>query len=158
MIRQFKPEDSGECCRLYRSCIEQDGSLQQPLRDELLRTESPETMAERARLFYIAVHETEGRIAGLGGIDLNEIRLLFVAPENRGRGIGRQLLQHLEEMAPRALFRNIFVYATPGAAGFYQAHGYAPGGEHVFRVGRHDLHTLFMSKNRNRGRYPIFPK
>jgi GNAT superfamily N-acetyltransferase len=82
----------------------------------------------------------------VGGIDLNEIRLLFVAPEYQRRGIGSTLLGHLETLVPPALFSDIFVYAAPGAEDFYRANGYRPKGDHRFMVGETAMPTIFMTK------------
>jgi GNAT superfamily N-acetyltransferase len=146
MIRQMQPEDALECSELIRACMEQDSSIPPLLRTELLGREEPEAMLERARLFYVAVCLAGGHLVGVGGIDLNEIRVLCVAPEHQKRGIGRRILQHLETMVPPAFFQEIFVYASPGASGFYQVSGYEARGEHVFTINGHDLKTLFMVK------------
>ena len=140
------PDDASGCSELVRACIEQDPSLPQPLRAALARRESPEFMAERARLFYVAVCELQGRLAGVGGVDHNEIRMLCVAPECRRHGVGRRLLGHLENLVPPALFGSVFVYASTGAADFYQALGYERAGEHIFPLLGIDYPTLFMVK------------
>jgi GNAT superfamily N-acetyltransferase len=126
--------------------MEQDVSIPPLLRTELLSREEPEAMLERARLFYVAVFQDGEHLAGVGGIDLNEIRMLCVAPEHQKRGIGWRILQHLETMVPPALFREVFVYASPSAVAFYQGNGYEARGEHVFTINGHDLITIFMVK------------
>lgn len=145
-IRPIRPEDAVPCCQIVRECLERDLSISRELRRELLIVESPESILERARRFYVEVFEGTEGIVGMGGIDLNEIRILCVAPTCQGRGIGRQLLRHLEGMVPPALFKEIFVYASPQAAAFYQSGGYEARGEHVFPVAGHGLNTIFMVK------------
>jgi ribosomal protein S18 acetylase RimI-like enzyme len=146
MIRQFRAGDADTCSRLVRDCLEHDITLDVDLRRHLLGLESPQAMQQRAALFYVAVFETELGVAGLGGVDMNEIRLLYVSPGAQRQGIGRAVLRHLEEMVPAALFPDIFVYSVPSAVGFYQAHGYRSGGEHIIDVGSHRLATVFMRK------------
>jgi N-acetylglutamate synthase-like GNAT family acetyltransferase len=102
-------------------------------------------MIERARLFYMAVYESEDRILGTVGLDLNEIRLLFVAPESRQQGIGRSLLEHVKSMVPSALFPDIFVYSSLQAAGFYKACGFKEKGFCSFDLGGEFLPTVFMA-------------
>lgn len=149
-IRQFQTEDAKACSDLVRACIKLDPLMPSGAREELVRAESPEVMCERARLFYVAVCILAGAVAGVGGIDMNEIRLLFVAPEHQHKGIGGSLLRHLEAMAPPALFADIFVYSSPGAVGFYRVHGYESGGGHVFAVGDKTVPTIFMTKKLRR--------
>ncbi len=103
-------------------------------------------MRLRSTLFYVAVEESGGEIAGVAGLELNEIRLLFVAPGRQREGIGSALLEHLESMVPQAVFREIFLYASPGAAGFYESQGYNSRGRHNFENHEIILPTIFMSK------------
>ncbi len=147
MIRQFRPEDAEKCCALVRACIEYDMELPAALRGELLAAESPESMRQRSSLFYIAVCELEGEVAGVGGLDLNEIRLLYVSPAHQRLGIGSSILEHLEAMIPPAFFREVFVYAAASAAGFYHSRGYVSQGEHDFALKTQRLRTIFMTKS-----------
>lgn len=146
MIRQFRAEDARACCDLIHACIEQDPQLTTTLRERIRRAESPETMIERANLFYVAVYESAGSVVGVGGLELNEVRLLCVSPEHQGQGIGRTLLEHLESMVPPAPFADIFVYSTFAAADFYRLHGFTARGESVVDLGGEQLTTVFMTK------------
>jgi GNAT superfamily N-acetyltransferase len=146
VVRPLRPADAAACSALVRACIERDSALPAALRAELAQGERPETMLERARLYYVAVCAMEGRPAGVGAIDWNEIRMLCVAPDLQRRGIGSLMLQHLEAMVPPALFREIFVYASPSASGFYARNGYEARGRHAFRIDRYEIETVFMVK------------
>jgi GNAT superfamily N-acetyltransferase len=145
-IRQFQSHDAVACNRIVRACLELDPLMPPGLKEELLPAESPEIMCERANRFYVAVYLLGDTVAALGGIELNEIRLLFVAPEHQHQGIGGSLLKHLETCVPPDLFGDIFVYSAPGAVGFYRSHGYQPGGEQVFVFGSCSVPTIFMTK------------
>lgn len=101
-------------------------------------------MKERARLFYLAVYESEDRILGVAGLDMNEIRLLYVSPEHQRRGIGRALLDHIKEMAPGEFFSDIFVYSSLQAVDFYKACGFSDKGRVHFDIGGEMLPTVFM--------------
>jgi N-acetylglutamate synthase-like GNAT family acetyltransferase len=146
MIRQFQPEDAEACCDLVHACIQYDLELSQAQRLALLHAESPQSMRERSKLFYLAVYESEGAVAGLGGLDMNEVRMLFVSPACQRRGIGKAILEFLEAMVPPALFREVFVYAALSAASFYRARGYSEHGEHYFDWSGQRLTTIFMTK------------
>ena len=89
MIRPFRPEDASACCAIIHACLEADASYPPALRGKIRASETPQSMKERAKLFYIAVYEEEDRILGLAGLDMNEIRLLYVSPDSQRRGIGR---------------------------------------------------------------------
>ena len=146
MIRPFQADDAQACSNIIRACVREDPDLDRQLQDKLLELETPEAMLERARLYYIAVHQSEGGITGLGGLDLNEIRILFVSPGHRHRGIGRALVAHFETMVPAILFKDIFVYSMPGAAGFYRSLGFQDHGTAVFLVGGVPMEAVFMTR------------
>ena len=145
MIRQFQPGDAEACCRLIHACLDNDHSVSSALREKILHAETPGSMNERARLFYVAVYELNNRVLGVAGLDLNEIRLLYVSPEHQRRGIGRALLEHLKPMAPAILFADIFVYSSIRAVGFYKACGFIEKGPFTFDIGGEPLPTVFMA-------------
>lgn len=145
MIRIFRPEDASACCGIIQACLEADASYPAALRAKIRASETAESMRERAVLYYIAVYEEENRILGLAGLDMNEIRLLYVAPDSQRRGIGRSLLKHIKSMVPGAVFLEIFVYSTIGASGFYRTCGFKDKGPFVFDLGGDSLPTIFMA-------------
>jgi GNAT superfamily N-acetyltransferase len=145
-IRQFRELDARECSQLVRACIQLDRDIPPVTLERLLREESPQLMCKRAALFYLVVYELDGTIAGLAGLDMNEVRLLYVDPKHQRRGIGRALLQYLERMVPPAFFCDIFLYSTPSAESFYRERGYQSLGDHVFDLEGHPLPTVFMVK------------
>jgi len=145
MIRQFKPQDALACCILMLRCLERDRSYPPSLKQKILSMETSGAMVERARSFYIAVYERNDQILGLAGLDLNEIRLLYVLPEHQRQGIGRSLLAHLKAMVPPTLFSDIFVFSTKEAASFYKTCGFIDRGPFTFNFGEEALPTVFMS-------------
>jgi GNAT superfamily N-acetyltransferase len=126
-------------------CLDSDPSFSSALREKLRDAETPPAMEERAKLFYVAVYESENRILGVAGLDMNEIRLLYVSPEHQRRGIGRALLKHFRPMVPAILFPDIFVYATIQAVGFYKACGFTEKGPFCFDIEGEPLTTIFMT-------------
>jgi N-acetylglutamate synthase-like GNAT family acetyltransferase len=149
MIRQFRPQDASSCCQLIHACLESDTSLTPTLREKILCMETPQSMIERARLFYVVIFEEGNRVVGVAGLDMNEIRLLCVLPDRQRAGIGRAFIDHIKAMAPGVLFSDIFVYSSLQSAGFYKACGFTEKGPYKFDLGGETLPTVFMT-------YPIF--
>ncbi len=145
MIRQFQHQDAASCSRLIHACLQNDPSYSLAIREKIYRLETAQTMTERARLFYVAVYESEDGILGIAGLDMNEIRLLCVSPEHRRLGIGRVLLDHIKAMVPGFLFPDIFVYSSLQAAGFYRASGFRDKGPFAFDLDGEQLQTIFMT-------------
>ena len=146
MIRQLGPGDAEACSNVIRACIRIEAGLSQALRERMLKAETPEAMLERARMYYVAVYEADAGVVGVGAVEMNEIRLLYVAPEHQRKGIGRCLLVHLESMVPAALFSDTFVYSSLVAESFYRAQGYRARGPHPIMIGGELLTTVFMTK------------
>ena len=74
--------------------------------------------------FHVAV---EGhRVLGTGAIDLDsgQIDGIFVLPDLMGKGIGRQLLAHFEDMAAGVGLSVVGLNSTLNAAAFYRKCGY----------------------------------
>ena len=149
LIRPFRPDDAEACSNIVRACLQLETLMAPAVIAELLRTESPEIMRERARLFYVAVCMLGNDVTAVGGVDMNEIRLLYVDPANQRKGVGSSVLRHLEALVPPALFGDIFVYSTPTAVPFYRAHGYEARGEHGFIAAGYTVRTVFMTKRRS---------
>ncbi len=111
---------------------------------KLRKAETPQSMEERARLFYVAVYEDTQRILGIVGLDLNEIRILCVAPGYQRSGIGRALLDHIRPMVPKALFPDVFVYSSPEGKEFYKALGFLEKGPVEFSIDGEQMPAIFM--------------
>ena len=148
MIRQFRPEDALPCCSLIHACMKHDPSYSVELLRKVLSSETPQSMNEWAQLFYVAVYQSEAGILGVVGLDMNEIRLLYVSPDSQRRGIGRILFEHVRTMVPSTLFADIFVYSSKQAVGFYKACGFIDKGPFIFDMCGDPLPTVFMT-------YPI---
>jgi GNAT superfamily N-acetyltransferase len=145
MIRQFQYQDAASCSGLIHACVQNDPSYSLTLRKRICGLETAQAMTERARLFYVAVYESDDGVLGVAGLDMNEIRLLCVSPEHRRLGIGRSLLEHIKAMVPGILFSDIFVYSSLQAVEFYRAGGFCEKGPFVLDIGGEQLQTIFMT-------------
>lgn len=76
--------------------------------------------------FWIAEDE-HGQLAGAMGIqsmkDVTLVRHAYVRPEHQGKGIGGQLLRHLETLTDQRILIGTWADAA-WAIRFYEAHGY----------------------------------
>jgi len=111
--------------------------LMEPLVEErILLGKERVTLYEAIQEFLVAVDE-EGRLVGFGALhvfweDLGEVRTLATAPAWRGRGVGRALLEGLEERARRLGLRRLFCLTFEVA--FFARNGFeavADAGERV---------------------------
>lgn len=86
------------------------------------------------REFYVA--EDAGAIVGYAQLNAatGELEAVYVAPEFAGRGLGRQLMDLLEEKACAAGVKSLRLRASLNAVGFYQRLGW--------RTERRETHQL----------------
>jgi N-acetylglutamate synthase-like GNAT family acetyltransferase len=101
------------------------------LMEELVKTQTPEHVLERASWTHFYVAEEAGKIIGCGAIgpywgreDESSLFSIFVLPDYQGKGIGRAIVNVLEqdEFALRA--KRIEIPASITGLPFYRKLGY----------------------------------
>lgn len=149
-IRRFKETDAGEVSALIAKTLRttniRDYSLE--FIEQEVNTLTPDYIAWRASWthFYVACEGEE--IIGCGAIGPywgseteSSLFTIFVLPQHQGRGIGRKIVQMLEqdEFALRA--KRIEIPASITACEFYRKLGYdykngvnTPDGEGLYRL------------------------
>ena len=68
------------------------------------------------------IRDSENRFAAFAGIEAGNLEMLFVAPEKRGKGLGRELVEYL--VAHRGVRRVDVNEQNAQAAGFYVRMGF----------------------------------
>ena len=140
IIRKFTEQDAQAVSELIVTTIRISNTKDYPadLMEELVKTETPEHVLQRASWTHFYVAEDGGEIVGCGAIgpywgktDESSFFTIFVRPDRQGQGIGRKIVETLEadEFALRA--RRIEIPASITALPFYQKMGYSfkPGCE-----------------------------
>ena len=85
-----------------------------------IKTYVPQALREVPHL--IVAWEAEGIPVGFMGVDGQKLEMLFLAPEERGKGLGRELVQYGVE---RFDIREVAVNEqNPQARGFYERMGF----------------------------------
>lgn len=112
--------------------------LREPLGLELTPADTQGEDAQR----HFGLFDDQGRLAAsVIGMPLDSagtscrIRQMVVDADQRGRGLGRQLLLGAEEHLAAAGGKECLLYARIEAAGFYRACGYELTGETVELIG-----------------------
>ena len=116
--------------------------------DELIRTETPEHVLGRSGWTHMYVLQDEGKIIGCGAIgpywgkeDESSLFTIFVLPEYQGKGIGRKIVETLEQDEYFLRAKRIEIPASITGVPFYLKMGYhykngisEPDEEHLIRL------------------------
>ena len=142
VIRRLKEEDAQAVSELIIRTIRISNVKDYPaeLMEELVKTQTPEHVLQRASWTHFYVAEEAGKIIGCGAIgpywgkeDESSLFSIFVDPGRQGKGIGRAIVETLEqdEFALRA--KRIEIPASITGLPFYQKLGY------TFKDGRAEV-------------------
>ena len=82
--------------------------------------------------FYLGCVEGEPVATGMLDPDHREVGALFVRPGFIGRGIGGQMLEHLEQVALALGIEEVVLDATLNAADFYRSRGYEGSEQSIY--------------------------
>ncbi len=93
-----------------------------------IKSNTPEKLAIKRRERKIFCGEIANELVGVIGLKKNEVMGLYVNPKKRGLGIGRQLLEHVEEYARTQRIKELTLTSTPSGKGFYEKAGYKSKG------------------------------
>ena len=133
IIRRFENRDAAEVSQLIRTTINISNRKDYPkeLMDALIETETPDHVLQRAGWTHFYVVQEEEKIIGCGAIgpywgkeDESCLFTIFVHPDYQGKGVGRAIIETLEqdEFALRA--KRIEIPASITGLSFYQKLGY----------------------------------
>lgn len=85
-----------------------------------------------AKPFYLGCVDGEPVATGMLDPAYREVGALFVLPGFIGRGFGRQMLEHLEQVALELGIEEVVLDATLNAAQFYRSRGYEGCGQSIY--------------------------
>ena len=150
IIRRFERNDAEKVSELIRTTINVSNRKDYPeeLMDALIAAETPEHVLERAGWTHFYVVQDNGRIIGCGAIgpywgkeDESSLFTIFVLPEYQGKGVGRMIMETLENDEFFLRAGRIEIPASITGVPFYLRMGYhykdgikEPDDEHLIRM------------------------
>lgn len=125
-IRPFRPDDAtAVACLIGRDLREVNAKDYPPETiDSMVRHFTPDKLIEMSWQRQMFVADDGAEVVATGSLAGNWILTFFVAPKCHGRGVGKRLLAHLEELAASQGCKEAFVPAGFTAITFYRKHGY----------------------------------
>jgi GNAT superfamily N-acetyltransferase len=145
VVRPYEDPDAQRLIRaLYVEQLDTYGFADPPDRDVAGDYMEPSGM-------LLVAYTVEGRPVGCGGYrtyeaseHIAEVRKMYVHPEQRGHGLGRRILNQLEQQAAEHGARTMLLETgvlNVAAIGLYSAAGYLPIPSYV--KGRHEANRAF---------------
>jgi GNAT superfamily N-acetyltransferase len=124
-VRPFDPNDAPRLAEIVQRCLREVNSRDYPA--EIIDKMCAHFTAERfielsgSRRIYVA---EDDRVVGTVSRAGNKVYTMFVDPDLTDRGIGRQLMQHIEALAARDGYDYMEAGASITAHQFYLKLGY----------------------------------
>ena len=133
LIRRFTNSDAAETSAMISKtimiCNIKDYTPE--LMEECIKGQSPDSIIQRAGWTHFYVAEDEGRIIGCGAIgpfwgkeDESSLFTIFVDPDMQRKGIGRRIIETLEQDEFFLRAKRIEIPSSITAVNFYKKFGY----------------------------------
>ena len=132
-IRRFREDDAEAVSALVIKTLRISNvkDYTTELMEEVVKNMQPANILERAGWTHFYVVEDEGGIIGCGAIgpywgktDESSLFTIFVLPEYQGRGVGRRIIETLEQDEFFLRAKRIEIPSSITAVDFYRRMGY----------------------------------
>ena len=125
-IRKFKKEDAVKVSRLICKTQREILSKYYPKKviESFCSWSKPSDILKKSkkRDYYVAVEK--GKVLGVNGIEKSMIKTMFVNPKYHKKGIGKKLIENIENVARKRKIKKLKVGSTTFAEKFYKKCGY----------------------------------
>lgn len=128
VIRDIKVEDYSKVSQLIQKTHRISFGKIYPkiLVENLCKKYEPSKLAQKAKEidYWIAEDKDLGKILGIIGLKDNELRTFFVDPNFQGKGVGKSLYDHLEQVVRNKGIRKITLVGSPLGQPVYKKLGF----------------------------------
>lgn len=130
-VRQATPDDIDAICVVHRSSIRElcSNHYTPDQVQEWTAALEPHGYTELLSSKQCLVAEEGGTLVGFGILDLENglVNATYVSPRAVGKGVGRRLMQAMEDLAQRHNVNKLQLHSTLNAVTFYESIGYFRG-------------------------------
>ena len=148
MIRKFRKEDAARCCEIINENLAEMIDYPAELRTYFRQKNTPENLSrELLSCERAVVFERAKSIIGLGALDGDVVKRVYVAQREHGSGVGSAIMDALEMHARNIGLRAVGLGSSPGAESFYLARGYTVNKRCAVEINGIQMPSIQMEKN-----------
>ncbi len=146
-VRPYKSSDAQRCCDVINGAIEAMDGLNHQARAHVRASNTPEGLGPDLERWTTLVVIFDDDIVGLGALDQDELKRIYVDPASQHAGAATELMSSLEEIAQARRLRKIRLDASPSSVGFYESLGYVAVREDGLDIGEASFRFTQMTKD-----------
>ncbi len=135
-VRPYEPSDAARCCDIINDAIGTMDGLNDAARAHVRASNVPDRLGRDLERWTTLVVESDDEVVGLGALDHDKVKRVYVDPAVQGGGAATALMSSLEEIAARRL-GTVLLAASPSSVGFYESLGYVLSPKTGRRSARH---------------------
>ena len=118
-IRKFKKEDAKACSKIISETVNIDQSLTEEAANHIKKETRPEALIKKMKRIQYFVCEEDCQILGIGLLDSNEVKTMYVLSEFQNKRVGTKILESIEKYAKSKNIKKLILYTHPKAEYFY---------------------------------------
>lgn len=156
-IREYQPHDLPAVCKIMKSHWNKLTTLptyNQTMMDGMFGHQIPFDPAHKDKKLHIIVYEIDGSVVGFAtyyyaDAATSHVELLAIDPSHQSQGLGKQMMEYIQEECTRHHAHHIQLYvypSNPKAIEFYKRLGFAI----KMRALQHLLLSKALTNNENR--------
>lgn len=136
------------CCEIINRCIPLMDGLNDAAREFLLTKNTPASLIADLQATFALVCFDGQTALGLGALHRAncEIKRVYVDPLQHHHGVGRSIMQRLEEEAAASGTKTISVQASLNAVSFYERLGYQHIRPETITISDSVFEVIYMTK------------
>ncbi len=119
MIRKFRKKDVEECSKIIEVCVNQSKEISKRAKNNIKSSSTTEELIERMKRRDYFICEKNGKILGIGALNKNQVRTMYILPRYQNKGIGTLILKRIEKEAKRRRIKKLFLHTYLKAPKFF---------------------------------------
>ncbi|MBR9690889.1 GNAT family N-acetyltransferase [Candidatus Woesearchaeota archaeon] len=149
-IRKFKADDENKCLEIINKAVSKltDYYSIEEIKAHISERKKGYSMIDnvkKGRLYLVAIKNKE--IVGVGALDKDMIKTVYINPTHQNRGVGEKIMIELEKIAQRKGIKKMKIHATLNSVDFYKKFGYKKTGITKYCNGKLEWKAIVMEKN-----------